>query len=89
MGVYFAYDKIYYLYNRNRQIKTGVVPGVILIFVCGFIFLFLNYNNIMLAVLTICGLYSALIGDIKKFYEKTKKMVFGNEDDEDDYDDDL
>ena len=34
------------------------------------------------AVLTMFGLYAALIGDIKKFYDKTKKALFGDDDDE-------
>jgi hypothetical protein len=80
MGIYFLFDKIYYIYNRDKRLKSGVVPAVMLILACGFAVLF--FQNMGFAVLTIFGLYAALIGDIKKFYEKTKKRLFGDDDEE-------
>ncbi|MCL2099790.1 MAG: hypothetical protein FWH24_05065 [Oscillospiraceae bacterium] len=84
MGVYFLFDKIYNAYNKNKFMKTGIAPAIILISICIIGILILNFAGF--AVLVIFGLYAALIGDIKTFYDKTKKMVFG--DDEDDEDDD-
>ena len=83
MGVYFLFDKIYDRYNRNREIKNRFVPALILFVACVVLIFFLQYGGIGMALLTITGLYSALIGDIKKFYEKTKKLVFGDDDEED------
>lgn len=80
MGVYFLFDKIYNMYNRNKRIKSGVIPGVMFLFAFGFMMVFLQYAS--LAILAIFGLYAALIGDLKKFYNKTKKALFGDDDDE-------
>jgi len=81
MGIYFLFDKIYNIYNKNRHIKGGIAPAFILLAVCALaVLMFFQYA---LALLVIFGLYAALIGDIKKFYEKTKRAVFGDDDDDD------
>jgi predicted membrane protein len=85
MGIYFIFDKLYNMFNRNRQVKNGVTPALILLFSMSFMYAVINYA---VAVLTILGLYTALIGDIKKFYEKAKKAVFDDYDDDDNDDDD-
>jgi hypothetical protein len=81
MGIYFLFDKTYNMYNRHREIESRVAPAVMLLLTCVFAIILLQYTAI--AILVICGLYAALIGDIKKFYEKTKKAVFGDDDDDD------
>jgi len=82
MGMYFLYDKIYNMYNKNRYTKGGIAPAFIMLAACAVTLLVLQYAG--LAILVICGLYAALIGDIKKFYDKTKKAVFGDDDEDDD-----
>jgi hypothetical protein len=61
-----------------------------MLFSVAFLFMFFQYT--VFAVLTIFGLYAALIGNMKKFYEMVKKAFFGDGGDDDyggDDDDDL
>ena len=82
MGIYFLYDKTYNIYNKNRLVKGGMAPAFILLGACTFAVLM--FFQPAIAILVVFGLYAALIGDIKKFYRKTKKAVFGDEDDDED-----
>ena len=79
MGIYFASDKIF-------GAGAGIFPVVLLI---GAVVISFIYPLVMVAAMAlfmVMGLYAALIGDIRKFYEKTKKLMFGDdEDDDDDY----
>ena len=85
MGIYFIYDKIYALYNSaNYFRKSGTIPALSLSFALIFLYMFLK--TIVVALLTVLGLYAAVIGNIKKFYGKAKKLLTG--DDSDDNDDD-
>jgi hypothetical protein len=81
MGVYFLFDKIYDRYNRYREVSGRAGPALIMLAVCVFILLFLQSAGV--ALLTVLGLYAALIENIKKFYAKTKKLVFGDDDNDD------
>jgi hypothetical protein len=77
MGAYFICDKM-------SESSLGMIPVVILMVMpvmFAFIFPFLVY--LIAALLMLTGLYSALIGDIRKFYEKTKKWMSGGSDDDD------
>ena len=86
MGIYFLYDKIHERYNRYRYAPNDsrLGPSLILFFACGLALML--FQNTAFAALTVFGLYSALIGDVKKLYDKTRKLVFGDDDggDEDD-----
>lgn len=82
MGVYFLFDKIYDRYNKSRDVKSRFMPMLIMFFAGGGVILILP-DTMGFAILTVFGLYAALIGDIKKFYDKTKKLVFGDDDDDD------
>jgi len=84
MGVYFVYDKLF-------KSRTGIIPAVLVIslimlaFISPTIVIFVVYSGA--SVLMAVGLYSALIGDLKKFFEKAKKALLGDgsDDDDDDY----
>jgi len=76
MGVYFACDKM---------TNSGASALPVVLIVCA-VALSAIYPFVIVAVIAVCmalGLYAALIGDIRKFYEKTKKLLFGDEDDDD------
>jgi hypothetical protein len=76
MGAYFLFDK---LFNSSM----GTVPIIILMGIPVLFSFIFPFMIVMIAVfLMVAGLYSALIGDIKKFYEKTKKLMFGDSDDD-------
>ena len=88
MGIYFVYDKLYNMYNRvPYRKKNGTLPGLSLAFAVIFLYIFMS--NIVFAALAIFGLYAALIGDIKNFYDKAKKYFSdgggGDDDDGDDF----
>ena len=78
MGVYFFCDKM---------TDAGIGKITVFILICvpvAFSFLFPFLIPVIIVILMVLGLFAALIGDIKKFYEKVKKLMFGDEDDEDD-----
>lgn len=79
MGIYFSYDKIF-------KSNSGVLPVFLILAAVVLSFIFSAFSFAMTAVAAVfmvIGLYAALIGDIKKFYEKTKKLLFGDDDDDD------
>jgi len=84
MGIYFLFDKVYGGYNRYREPKNRVVPSLMLFGACAFVFMFLQGAGI--AILTVFGIYAALIGDIKKIYVKAKKLILDEGDDDNDND---
>jgi len=77
MGVYFFYDKM--INAGMNRITVFILMGIPVMFS----FLFPFIIPLIAAFLMITGLYAALIGDIKKFYEKVKKLMFGDPDDDD------
>ena len=84
MGIYFVFDKLFN--SRPGILPVALVIGsVMLAFIFPFALTFILYS--MASVLMALGLYSALIDDIKKFFDKAKKALLGNNDDDDDNDD--
>ena len=78
-GIYFIYDKLFK--SVSRFITVAIVSCVALF---AFIFLMpVATIYVVMTILTVAGLYAALIGDIKKFYEKAKKFMIGDDDDDD------
>jgi len=77
VGIYFFHDKVF-------KEKTGVFSVVLA--VCALVaVLVLPAALFALAlVLMVSGLYDTLAGDMKKFLEKAKKNLFGDDDDDDD-----
>jgi len=78
MGIYFASDKMF-------GGSAGIFPVILLIGAAVISFIYPLVMVAAMALFMVMGLYAALIGDIRKFYEKTKKLMFGDDDDDDDY----
>jgi len=77
MGIYFVHDKIFKS-GAGVIALVPVIVAIVLLFMFPFAFI------VTMAFFMILGLYAALIGDIKKFYEKIKKFISGGDDDDDD-----
>ncbi|MCL2095994.1 MAG: hypothetical protein FWH10_03730 [Oscillospiraceae bacterium] len=75
-GFYFICDRYF---SHDRNIKIFLIPAA----AAGAALIVSVYFGAVLitAAATLTGLYAALIGDIKKFYEKTRKWLFGEDDD--------
>jgi len=80
VGVYFVYDKIF-------KSNAGFVPVILIIGAAALVFVLPVAAFIGLyaagSLLMIVGIYATLIGDIRKFLDKAKKLVSGDDDDDD------
>ncbi|MCL2816512.1 MAG: hypothetical protein FWD23_18095, partial [Oscillospiraceae bacterium] len=76
-GIYFTFDNIF-------RSGAGFLPVMLAVGTVMLAFIFPFAIIVTMIVLIISGLYASLIGDIKKLYEKMKKMLLGDGDDDDD-----
>ena len=85
MGIYFAYDKIFK--SRSGILPVVIIVGaVMLVFIYPAALLFILYSS--LSVLMAVGLYAAMIEDARKLYDRAKKAILGDGNDNDENDDD-
>ena len=81
MGIYFLFDKVYGGYNRYREPPSRFAPSLMLFGGCVFVLLFLQGAGI--AMLAVFGIYAALIGEVKRIYNKAKKLITDDDGDDD------
>jgi len=83
MGVYLIHDKIFKAKVGILQVML-IIGAIMLVFVFPVSVVFILYS--MASILMAIGLYSAVIDDIRKFLDKAKKALLGDENDDDDDD---
>ena len=76
MGIYLVYDKLF-------DKVAGIFPVILVAGAVIFAFVLQFALFVALVFFIILGLYAALISDLKKISEKAKKLMFGDDDDDD------